>query len=81
MVGKSGLTDGVVKSTMEVLNLHELVKVSLPAEGSQQKKALVKNLSMQTGAHVIQEIGHVAVLFRQKKNDSAFTLPKKTEAD
>ena len=78
-MGKAGITEGVVEATQDALRVHELVKVSLPAESSDEKKALGATLSESTGSHIIQTIGHIVVLFRQKKDGSVFALPKHTQ--
>ena len=75
-MGKAGITEGVVEATQDALRVHELIKVSLPAESSDQKKALSTVLSESTGSHIIQTIGHIVVLFRQRKDGSVFALPK-----
>ena len=79
MVGKSGLTDGVLMAAQEALLVHELLKVSLPADSGGVKKVLVRELCTGIGAHLIQEIGHIAVVFRQRNKRSAFELPKVKE--
>ena len=82
-IGKSGITKGVIDATHDVLRIHELIKVSLPGESGTQKNELARSLSAITGSHVIQQIGHIVVLFRQKKTKTAFVLPTQdsTHAD
>ena len=79
-IGKAGITEGVIDATHEALRIHELIKVSLPGDSSTQKDELAKSLSAITGSHVIQQIGHVVVLFRQKKTKTVFVLPKQDSA-
>lgn len=64
-VGKSGLSEGFIKSVDEGLNHHELVKVRFD-EFKEEKKTLSPLLAEKTSSHLIMRVGHVAVLYRAK---------------
>lgn len=74
MVGKLGISDMVVEAVNDALDQHELIKVSVPSEGRRERREMAALISVPTGSHVIQTIGHVVVLFRQRKHDSNFKL-------
>ena len=64
-VGKSGLSDGFVKSINDALALHDLVKVKF-VEFKEQKKTLSPILAEKTASHLIMRVGNVAVLCRPR---------------
>ena len=77
IIGKSGITDGVIEAVNEALDRHELIKVSTPPDGAKLRNEMGQTLAEQTGSHVAQTIGRIVVLFRQKAKESAFKLPQK----
>ncbi|MDJ0873201.1 MAG: ribosome assembly RNA-binding protein YhbY [Gammaproteobacteria bacterium] len=64
-IGAGGLTKAVVAETNLALDHHELVKIRLAAEDRQRKNQVATELCNQTGAELVQLIGHVAVLYRR----------------
>ena len=75
-IGRDGVSEGVVDAIKEALKTHELIKVSINAEAPADRKEAGAALSVATGAHLVQVIGRVMVLFRQAKKDSKISLPK-----
>lgn len=68
-IGKSGLTESLVGSVNQALADHELIKVKFEAL-KDQKKTLVVELADRTTSHVVQRVGHVAVLYRQHPEEA-----------
>jgi putative YhbY family RNA-binding protein len=67
LIGAKGLTDEVVAEIDRALKAHELVKVRVPGlERAERDKALLE-ICQRTGAHAVQQVGKILVLFR--KND------------
>jgi RNA-binding protein len=66
-IGKHGLSDAFIKSLDEELTRHELVKVKF-AEFKEQKKELAPQLAAKTSAHLVTQLGNVAVLFRRNSD-------------
>ncbi len=64
-VGKAGLSEGFIKSVVEGLALHELVKVKF-VEFKDDKKTLAPELAEKTSSRLIMRVGNVAVLYRRK---------------
>jgi RNA-binding protein len=66
-VGKSGLSDGIMRQTDETLERHELIKVRFTADRDEravQAAALAKAMR----AELVGSIGRVAVIFRQNED-------------
>ena len=75
-VGKDGLSQGVIEATKVALEQHELVKVSINGESPTERKSGADQLAYAAGAHVIQVIGRVLVLYRQRLHKPTIVLPK-----
>lgn len=56
-----GLSENVLKELNRALDDHELIKIKLHVE---DKAATIALLSEQTGAAVVQTIGHIALIIR-----------------
>ena len=76
-IGRGGITDGVIDAVKDALDRHELIKVSVPPDGSSNRNEMGRILSTMTGSHVAQTIGRIVLLFRQKGTESQFKLPQK----
>ncbi len=63
-VGAAGVSRGVVAELDEALRVHELVKVKLAGEDRRDRQTCLERLCAATGAHAVQVIGHVGVLYR-----------------
>ena len=74
MLGNDGISEGVIKELDSSLEHHELLKVRLNDGDTRKEQA--EELARATHAEVVQVIGRIAVLFRQKKQDSRFILPR-----
>ncbi len=74
MLGNDGITEGVIKELNSSLDHHELLKVRVNAGDARKEQA--EELAAAVNAELVQLIGRVAVLFRQKKEDSRFILPR-----
>ena len=64
-LGKSGASEGFLKSLDEVLGQHELVKIKFAAF-KDERKTLAPQLAKKTGSQLIWIVGHVAVFYRQQ---------------
>lgn len=65
-IGHQGISESLIKSVNEALDQHELVKVKFVAM-KDQKKALSRVLEKETGALMVQRVGHTATYYRAKK--------------
>ena len=74
MVGQHGLTEGVFNELESALDAHELIKVRLSGADRDERQAMQQAISARTGAHLIQQIGHIAVYFRRNSKKPRITL-------
>lgn len=75
MVAERGLAPTVLKEIEIALDVHELIKVRVTAEDRAARKALIADMVAQTGANVVQEIGHVVALYRRNADAPKLMLP------
>lgn len=68
-VGKSGVTEGVVKELEAWLSREPLVKVRLlkSASGEASTKAVAADLAEKAGAVLVEVRGHTALFYRPKR--------------
>lgn len=76
LLGQHGLTEAVMAEIELALEHHELIKVRIPGMEREDKKDVIEVICERTGAELVQSIGHMAVLFRQRAKDSQISLPR-----
>ncbi|MFP5075018.1 ribosome assembly RNA-binding protein YhbY [Neisseria sp. WLZKY-1] len=69
MVGQHGLTEAVIKETDAALSAHELIKVRVAGDDRAERVAVAEALCAATGAFLVQHIGKLLVLWREKQNE------------
>lgn len=74
MLGNDGLSDNVIKELETSIEHHELIKVKINA-GSERKDQ-AQEVADAVNAELVSVVGRMAVLFRQRKEDSRFVLPR-----
>ena len=75
-LGGNGLTEGVVAEIDSALNHHELIKVKIPTDERDLKKAIIDAIVRETQAFQVQIIGHTLVLYKPS-DEPKIQLPKK----
>jgi RNA-binding protein len=60
-----GLSESVIAELERALNDHELIKIKLAVGDRAAKQQVLDALIKQTGAHLIQQIGHTATILRR----------------
>jgi len=65
-VGKAGLTDAAIATVARLLDLHELVKITIPAGPSQDRQDMAHAVSAATDAALIAVVGRTVVLYKPK---------------
>jgi len=75
-VGNKGVTPALIKELGNALDQHELVKVKIAGEDRDVRTEQVDALAEQSGAEVVQRIGHVACYFRRNNEEPKIALPK-----
>ena len=75
-VGGTGVTPALLAELDAVLERHELVKVKVAAEDREARDAMIAELTAQTGAALVQRIGHTATLYRPSREKPGIVLPR-----
>jgi len=75
-VGGKGLTPALVAELDQVLERHELVKVKVGADDREARDQMIAELARQTGAALVQRIGHTATLYRPSRETPSIVLPR-----
>ena len=68
LVGREGLSDNLVQSTIDALQAHELIKVKLGQNCPLGKKEAAQQLADKTRSVLVQLIGKTILLYRPNKN-------------
>jgi RNA-binding protein len=66
-IGQAGMTDAVVSSLDNALDLHSLVKVRF-ADFKEDRHILAPELAKSTHSVLVQQVGNVAVFYRPKSS-------------
>ncbi len=65
IIGANGLTEAVMQEIEHTLRHHELLKVRVNAADRAERSRIITQITIQAGAELVQQIGHVAILFRR----------------
>lgn len=76
LLGNKGASAAVVKELGLALDTHELVKVKLSGGDKDARQAQLATLLQGTRAEEIQQIGHVAIVFRRNADEPKIALPR-----
>ena len=75
-VGKTGLSQNLINQLSDALEARELIKITVLETAPDTSKNLSFEIAEHTNSIVVQVIGNKITLFRQKKKDSKYNLPK-----
>lgn len=75
-VGGAGLTENVMSEIDLALSHHELVKVKINTGDRDERKNMIEKIVSETGAILVQTIGHTASFYREA-DEPVISLPKK----
>jgi RNA-binding protein len=64
-IGKSGVTEGVIKQVHQALVDHELIKVKIGGECPIDRHAVADRLGGEPGINVVQAVGRVLLLYKR----------------
>ncbi len=74
-IGKDGVTPEVVESVEEAYHTHELIKLGIFKNCTEEPNAVADMIAERTHSDVIQVIGRKIVLYRPDKADPKIVLP------
>jgi RNA-binding protein len=80
LIGQRGVTDELVKSLIQALDQHELVKVKfIENKNKAEKTRMIQALQSAAEAELVGTVGHTAIFFRQSRDleKRRITLPRK----
>jgi len=66
-IGKSGLSDGLIRQLDKSLEDHELVKIRVLQNSPLGVKEIVEEILTKTGAEFVQQIGSKLTIYRESK--------------
>lgn len=64
--GAKGVTEALLAETQVALQAHELIKLRLAGSDRDQRRALADDIARQTKAELVDIIGAVVILFRER---------------
>lgn len=73
--GGAGLTPAVLEEIRSAIAHHELIKIKVRAEDRADRDAMIGAICSDTGAELVQRIGHVALLWRPNPERRRVSLP------
>lgn len=75
-IGQKGVTEAVLAEIDIALAHHELIKIKVGISDRDERKAAISRMAEEREAHVIQQIGQVAVLFKRNHEKPVLLFPK-----
>lgn len=69
IIGSQGLTDNVQKEIATALEAHELIKIRINARDDEARQAMTQAILDEHDATLVNQIGHIAVIYRRKVNN------------
>ncbi|MEA3466106.1 MAG: ribosome assembly RNA-binding protein YhbY [Thermodesulfobacteriota bacterium] len=75
LIGKDEITDNLVESVQEALEIHELIKIKLQEGCIMDRKDVANALASRCDAAIAQILGRTILLFRPAK-EAVIKLPK-----
>jgi RNA-binding protein len=70
IIGDKGLTDEVLAEVDRALKAHELIKVRAATDDREARGAWMESICEKLGAHPVQQIGKVLVVFRENPKEA-----------
>ena len=74
-IGKSGLSDNLIKQLDDALEARELIKISVLDTAPDDIKSLGETIAVATNSVCGQIVGSKITFYRSKKKDSKIILP------
>ena len=75
IIGDKGLTETVMAEIDRSLKAHELIKVRAAAAKREDRGPWIEAICDQLGAHAVQQIGKVFVIYRENPKEKAARKP------
>ncbi|HEX7341035.1 MAG TPA: YhbY family RNA-binding protein [Rhodanobacteraceae bacterium] len=75
LIGNKGVTPSLAAELGQTLDHHELVKIKLSGGDREERQQQLDVLLEASGAELVQQIGHVASVFRRNPDQPRLALP------
>ncbi|MDR0138281.1 MULTISPECIES: ribosome assembly RNA-binding protein YhbY [Bacillaceae] len=75
-VGKGGVNDNMIQQIADVLEVRELIKVSILQNCEEDRDSVAAALSKGAKAELVQVIGNTIVLYKESKENKQLKLPR-----
>lgn len=75
MIGGAGLTDAVQNEIELALRRHELLKIRVSGAERDEREAMIQHICDTNTAHLVQRIGHIALVYRRNEDKPRIQLP------
>ena len=74
-IGKSGISDNLIKQVDEALEARELIKINVLETAPDDVKNIGNKISELTNSVFVQAIGNKIILYRQNRKEAKIILP------
>ena len=74
-IGKSGLTQPILKQIEEALEARELIKISVLQNCEQEKEEIADILNKEEGMEIVQIIGKTIIIYKESVEKKKIVLP------
>lgn len=75
-IGKSGITENLIKTVSDALEARELVKLTVLENSGEQPKTVLDQLCETLGAEGVACVGRKIVLYRESAENKTIELPR-----
>lgn len=75
-VGKGGVNENMIQQIADVLEVRELIKVSVLQNCEEDRDSVSEALSKGAKAELVQVIGNTIVLYKESKENKQLRLPR-----
>lgn len=76
-IGQKGITESLIAELEIALSHHELIKIKVGMSDREERKQAISKLASDHEAHIVQQIGQIAVLFKRNHEKPTILFPKK----
>lgn len=74
-IGKGGINEQVIKQADDALEARELIKFRVLRNATMGLSEVTSSLCEATGAHPVQQVGRVGLLYRRSSKNPRIELP------
>lgn len=75
-IGKSGISDNLIKQLNDALEARELIKLTVLENAPDSVKPIAEEIAQKTDSTLVQTVGNKITLYKPKKKNPKIILPK-----